>query len=248
MNSKEIRNKMYKFFYSEKFIATVMSIFFVINVSNNVKGQSTDNLPCYSITQETGKPSILYEFNPNDRTWRRIGNTQKFNIKSIAIDAENSTIYAVDSGMVGKINPVTAEFLPIGEVGTGFGDFGFVKFDNIRGLAFDPTFNVLYATHNVPGFANNSNDLLLKINPRTGSIIRHTIMDSLAARLVDYARIEKTNSWTFEALPIRDINDIAFHPFSGELYAFHKQGNPAVLSILNVNDCLLYTSPSPRDS
>ncbi len=236
MNSKEIRNKMYKFFYSEKFIATVMSIFFIINLSYIVTGQSTDNLPCYSIAQENGEPVVLYELNPTNLEWRSIGNTQRFNIRSIAIDAENSTIFAVDSGTLGTLNPVSAEFEAIGKVGTGFGDFGFIEFNNIRGLAYDPVFKVLFATHNIPGFANNSNDLLLKINPSTGSIIRHTMMDSLGARLVDYARIEKTNSWTIGALPIRDINDIAFHPFSGQLYAFHKQGKPAVLSILNIND------------
>jgi len=241
MNSKVIRIKMYKFFYSEKFIAIIISIFFIINITSKVVGQSSDNLPCYSLAQKIGEPAILYEFNPNEtdptiNRWSIIGSTNKFNIKSLAIDPQKSIIYAVDSGTLGKLNPITAAFETIGKIGFGYGDFDTIEFNNIHGLAFDLAENVLFATHKVPGFAPTSNDLLLKINPETGSIIRHTMLDSLGTTAVDYARIEKTNSWTIGALPILDINDIAFHPFSGQLYAFHKQGNPAVLSILNQID------------
>lgn len=241
MNSKKIRNKMYKVFYFEKFIVIVITIFLIINNSFFTTAQSSANLPCYSITQELGEPGILYEFNPNETDptvsrWRRIGSTNRFNIQSIAINIQNSTIYAVDSGMLGKINPITAAFDTIGRIGAGFGDFGYIEFNNIRGLAFSSMDSMLYATHNVPGFATNSHDLLIKINPSTGQLIQQAMVDSLGSSVVDYARIEKTNSWTVNALPIRDINDIAFHPFSGQLYAFHKQGYPAVLSILNQTD------------
>jgi len=203
--------------------------------------QSTENLPCYSIAQEFGEPAILYEFNPNEidptkNRWRRIGSTDRLSIKSIAINVQNSTIYAVDSGTLGKLNPVTAEFDSIGVIGTGYGDFGHIEFNNIRGLTYSPIDSILYATHNVPGFDDDSHDLLLKINPLTGELIRQAMLDSLGSSRVDYARIEKTNSWTIGALPIRDINDIAIHPYSGLLYAFHKQGYPAVLSILNQED------------
>jgi len=241
MNSKEIRITMSKFFYSEKFKAIVIFLFFIINISFFAVGQSSFNLPCYSLAQEVGQPAILYEFNPNEtdltkNKWRCIGNTHKYNIRSLAIDAKKSIIYAVDSGTLGKLNPITAEFETIGNIGSGFGDFDSIEFNNIHGLAYNSIEEVLFATHKVPGFSANSNDLLLKISPLTGSIIRHTMLDSLGARAVDYARIEKTNSWTIGALRILDINDIAFHPFSGELYAFHKQGYPAVLSILNQTD------------
>lgn len=241
MNSKKIRNTMYKFFYSEKIVVIVITIFLTINISFFTAAQSSENLPCYSITQEIGKPAVLYEFNPNEtdsnvNRWRRIGSTNRFNIQSIAIDFQNSTIYAVDSGMLGKINPITAEFDTIGEIGAGFGDFGYVKFNNIRGLTFSSFDNLLYATHNVPGFAFDSHDLLLKIDPLTGKFVTHAMLDSLGSGNVDYARIEKTNSLTVDALPIRDVNDIAFHPFSGELFAFHKQGYPAVLSKINQTD------------
>jgi len=237
MNSKkkEIRNKMFNFLFFKKIIATIIVIIFVINIS---KGQSSDNLPCYSLAQELDEPVVLYEYNPTNMLWRCIGSTNMYSIKSIAIDSKNSIIYAVDSGKLGKLNPITAEFTFIGEIGSGTGDFGEIDFNNIRGLAYHPIDEVLFATHTIPGFSSTSNDLLLKVNPLTGGVIRQTMIDSsgIDSVRVDYARIEKTNSWTIGALTILDINDIAIHPYSGELYAFHKQGKPAVLSILNQED------------
>jgi len=235
MNSKtkKIRIKMFNFLYFKKIISIIISIVFVINIS---KGQSSENLPCYSIAQEIDEPAVLYEYNPTSRFWRSVGSTNMYGINSIAIDSKNSIIYAVDGGALGYLNPVTAEFTFIGEIGSGDGDFGNIAFDNIQGLAYHPLEQILVATHNVAGFSNTTNDLLLKIDPLTGKAIKETMIDSSGTSLVDYARIEKTNSWTIGALTIRDINDIAIHPYSGELYAFHKQGKPAVLTILNQED------------
>lgn len=233
MKSKNNESIKFIFILNIKyFIKNIFSFVFVMFYINTVSGQSLPNLPCYSISKQDGVASELYEYNPASHTWRNIGSTNSLDINSIAINPVTSKIYAVDGGTLGTINPSTAEFTPIGEIGIAKGAFGPIEINNVTGLSFHPFSEALYATHNIPGFAEKSNDLLLQIDVNTGSVIKEAMTDSIP-ELADYVRIEYISTLTSLGEKIRDVYDIAFDPVYGDLFAFQRQFAPAVLTQIN---------------
>jgi len=75
------------------------------------------DLASFSIGKENGKSDALYQFNPIIFQWVKIGHLNTTGIFSIAIDSENFIIYAVDGKTLGTINPINADFTPIGLLG-----------------------------------------------------------------------------------------------------------------------------------
>jgi len=186
--------------------------------------QSISKIPCYALAQQNNQAIELIEYNPDVIEWRAIGSTGKFNLKSIAIDSENSIIYSVDKHTLGTLNPVTGKFTTIGRIGVGDGAFGQVDMNNVYGLAWHPTEKILYATQQTSGY--DSLDMLLKIDPANGKIIQAGFGSD------DYVLLEKANGLS-TTIPIYTVRAIAFQASTAELYTVYRQNNEAVLAILN---------------
>lgn len=171
-------------------------------------------------------------------------------------------------GMFGTIDATTGIFTGIGFVGSGNGDLGTVLLDDIDGLTFDPINNVMYASQRIEGAGPGTEDLLFKIDVATGAVLSGAMVDKNGAP-ADYAVIpmifggtfakfgvdydnftSKANKQTGEKstasatsgrypVDIFDVSDIAYNPYTGQLFAVHNMYNINVISILNPSDASL---------
>jgi len=199
----------------------------------------------YSVAHNNGNANVLYQFNATTNQWKEIGLTGTTSIKAIATDIVNKTIYAVDGGTFGTINPQTGMFSPIGEVGQANGDKGVVDLNNIEGLTFDPINQIIYATHRVYSGeicapVSQSNDLLFQIDISTGQFKPNAMLDA-DAEPIDYAVVQEVPFPSIsDACSIfntmYDVNDIAYNTYTGELYSIQNQKFAGVISVINAVD------------
>jgi len=221
-----------------KFFISLCIIICIATFSLNA--QLSTNSTCYTIAHNNGTNNVLFKLYGQTNEWVEIGLTGADNIKSIATDKVNKIIYAVEGETFGKINPQTGLFSPIGAIGQAEGDFGTIVLNNIEGLSFDATNNIMYATHRIESglFCNlipSSNDLLFQIDVSTGQFINDIMLDS-NGNLADYAVIEETianNDYTCLAY---DVNDIAYNAFTGELYTIQNNDYDCVITIIDKVD------------
>lgn len=193
-------------------VAVVVTLAFIC--ATNVNSQSIPGKPCYSVAIDANNNVDLYELDPATSVWQNVGNTSRSAIQSIAIDPTDATIYAVDGGELGTLNSATGVFTAIGNIGNGNGETGQVAMNNIYGLTYSDAEDVLYATQRTLEWEN---DLLIKINPNTGALIGAGFVDG-SGNAADYALIQSVFS---AANDVYDVQDIAFHPGTGDLYVQH---------------------------
>lgn len=196
--------------------------------SSSAKAQYS--LPGYLLGQSSNQNVELYHYNSITQQWRRVGNTGRSNIKSIAVHSNNELVYAVDGGTLGTLNPITAQFTAIGNIGSGNGENGTQTFSNIYGLAFDANREILYATN------RNSNgiDELLQINPTTGKLIKNSMINS-AGNLADYKLMNirtfyfgsNYTSYKFLDLSYDNENDLLYimHNYFSTLHGINAYKN-----------------------
>lgn len=215
--------------------------------------------PCYTVSEDGGSfPNMLFEFDPSSQMWTNIGEIDPIGdkIEAIATDPINDIIYAYDAGraVLGIINPDAANnrtlFTPINEsfagqgVGTANGNYGAVKLDDVDGLTFDPVNMILYGTHRINSGAicntlPNSNDVLFQIDISTGRFVPGAMLDA-NDNPVDYAIIEEVVDRTLASVgcpgiggtggAVYDVDDIAYNPYDGELYAISNQDGPGTIT------------------
>lgn len=173
-------------------------------------------MPAFILSKQANSAVILYKLNSITNTWEVVGNTGKFNIKSLAIDSGNEIIYVVDGGKLGSLNPSTSEFVLIGEIGYAFGENGQVTIDKVYGLAFDSNRNVLYATHRMSGF-----DILFQINPATGKIVSNSMVNSKGEQ-ADYKAIEIKTFYFGTVYNSDEIIDITYDNERKVLFIAHN--------------------------
>jgi len=158
----------------------------------------------------------LYEYNSLNQQWRQVGNTGQSNIKSIAVCANSELIYAVDGGTLGTLNPLTAQFTAIGNIGSGSGENGIKSFTNIQGLAFDGNRQILYATNR----NNNGIDELIQINPVTGKLIKNSMRNS-SGSIVDYKIIDIQTFYFGSIYTSYKFLDLSYDDENAMLYITH---------------------------
>jgi len=174
-------------------------------------------IPFGKSSQTPGQSVELYAYNSLNQQWKRVGNTGRNNIKSIAVRADNELVYAVDGGTLGTLNPVTAKFTAIGNVGSGNGENGTRSFTNIYGLAFDANRQILYATNR----NNNGIDELIKINPSNGKIIKNSMINS-SGNLADYKIIEMKTFYFGNLYDSYKFFDLSYSNEEEILYITHN--------------------------
>jgi len=213
-----------------------LSIFFClqcVGITANGQTDFNDGLAIFSIGKEMSKTDAFYQFEEATNSWLQIGNLGTTGIYSIAIDDENFKIFAVDGGTLGFINPVTANFTTIGNIGSGDGLLGFINIEQVYGLAFEPIEKVLYATHRMGG---QEDDLLVKINPQTGEIIKQQLQDE-NFNPVDYTLIESsTRATIFPPPPLTETTSILYDTLTANLFCVQRSYDNIALCLINKLD------------
>jgi len=220
--------------YKYKFLKII--IFFnlqCLGLITNGQTNFNDGLSVFCIGKELGKTDALYQFEERVNSWQKIAHLGTESIYSIAIDDDNFKLYAVNGGELGFINPVTAKFTIIGNIGSATGLSGTISINQVYGLAFEPIEKVLYATHRMQG---QEDDILVKINPQTGKIITQQMQDE-NFNPVDYALIESsTRATVFPPPPLTETTSIAYDPITTELYCMQRSFDNIALCRINKLD------------
>jgi len=214
--------------------------------------------PCYTVNEGgVNNPNMLFEYDPSTQSWTIIGEIDPIGdlIEAIATDPINDIIYAYDAGtdVLGIINPNNQNsrtlFTPIGSlgegVGTANGDYGPVKLDDVDGLTYDPVNKILYGTHRIKsGFdlcnpEPYTNDVLFQIDVSTGMFVPGAMVDA-NNNPSDYAIVEASvqSDLIFECSvfgnnKVYDVDDIAYNPYTGQLFAISNQETPSCITLIN---------------
>lgn len=150
-----------------------------------------------------------------------IGSIGAFDVEAIAYWPATGVLYAADGGQLGTLNTNSAAYSLLGSFGSGNGSAGTKTFGDINGLAFQPFTGELYGSvRDATG-----QDLLIRINPATGA----HISDAFGSG-VDYLVIQSAATTTFS-----EIDDLAFDPETGALYAIANQGNSSADTLIQID-------------
>ncbi len=200
-------------------------------MSNNNSNSIFYDVALFTIGKMPNKTDMLYQYKPTIYKWVKIGDIGTTGIHSIAIDVENFIIYAVDGGTLGTLNPVTAQFTAIGNIGGGNGEYGFANINQVYGLTFDPIQKVLFATSRIEGSA----DVLVKINPIDGKLIKNSFIN-LFFQSIDYSIIEAAND---KAELLADVSCLIYDPITRQLICIQSGYNKIAMSLINKNSGFL---------
>jgi len=212
----------------------LLMLLFATASTTVVNAQILTDFPCYAVSEDNGAPNVLFVYDPVGNQWNEVGVTGGTLIESIATDPVTDIIYAVDAGQFGTIDATTGVFTALGPgVGSVLanGDLGPIALDDIDGLTYDPINMVMYASHRIGSTGPGTNDLLFQIDPSTGLFIPGVMEDS-AGNPADYAVVPEVFDGSFGG-DVYDVDDIAYNPYTGQLFAIQNQDGPGTITELN---------------
>lgn len=177
-----------------------------------------DSTVCYAIADNQGKlpgggtannQDQLVQIDRLTGATTLIGATNSLDVEAMTFvpNGAANLLYAVDGGTLGTVDITTGAFTPIGAAGSGNGALGKINFNVIIGLAYDQQNNTLYATQSKDG----QNAVLLQIDRQTGAYVPNAFGPGQ-----DYAVIPTV---LVNGQPAQNVDDLAFDPTSGLLYA-----------------------------
>ncbi len=173
----------------------------------------------YLYTVSDSDDKLLYMPKDGSAGATEIGSTGVDGIEAIVISLDEQTLYAANDGTFGTLNWNTGAFTPIGDFGTGNGSEGSETFDDVDGLAFDPSTGILYGSNRRGG-----DDLLFQINPNTGAFVPGAFGGD------DYVVIATT-----PAVGLDDVDDLAIDPSDGQMYATVNHSSGADERLVKIN-------------
>jgi len=195
------------------------------------------NNSCYCIEESNAQPNFLYRYRVAQEDWIRMeaieytGGSSKLaeRMEAMAINAVDGVIYAFDGDKFGSIEIGTNKFTYINSSleGTGKIKGTIIKnfaFGDVDGLTYNPYTRELWATNRLNG--NNANDILFKINPETGEVIKNFFGG------YDFIEIEESFDSTLGG-SVYDVDDIAINPFTNQLFAIQNQNGPGIITEIN---------------
>ncbi len=164
--------------------------------------------------------------------------TGTVDIESMAVDPVTGVIYTANAGNFGSLDRITGAFTSIGPaaIGTGFG-FATVgatatsqlPFNDIDGLAFDPTSGLLYAAVRRAG---TPEDLLIRIDPMTGTYVQNAFdTDANTNTREDFVIIRSVTSG---GAVRNDIDDLAVD-LDGTLYGIANSDGTGDQVLIRIN-------------
>lgn len=194
----------------------------------SANGQILTDFPCYAVAKNNGDANVLYGYLPNGNEWERISPTQTKTITAIAADSNNQILYAFESkggvagndGAFGLIDNVTRDFMAIGSPGIGTGDYGPILLNNVTGLTYQNSVNIMFAVHSIEGEGGQTNDLLFRIDPANGKVIKNAMINGEEV-YTDYVVLEKVIDYE-TGDSFNNVSDVAVHPRRGELYIVYE--------------------------
>ncbi|MEN8199734.1 MAG: SdrD B-like domain-containing protein, partial [Thermodesulfobacteriota bacterium] len=141
---------------------------------------ATFPLYCYVIAdRDTSEAQVdrLFKYTFREDRLEYLNHLGVIDVETMTLSLDGKTIYATNGGVLGTIDPtpgITDSFTPINPagVGSGRGDYGTVLMADLDGIAFDPSTDALYATERYMEEDPNIMDLLIQIDPASGTIIR----------------------------------------------------------------------------
>jgi len=210
-------------------ITILTIVFLVISIQFNF-AQILYGTNCYTVSSGD-TPNVLFKYDYVTEKWNQVGVTGGTSIEAIALGPTSEIIYAVDGGTFGTINTNTASFKIIGNIGKANGDFGEIELNDIDGLTFDPVNKVMYGTHRINGNGPDTNDVLFQIDVSTGKVVPGAMLNS-NNNPADYAIIEEVYESTLRD-NVYDVDDIAYHVYTEELYAIQNYDGPSTITIIN---------------
>lgn len=227
---------------SIKIKVAILSITLLLTAINYSYGQNSGlqnlgELDSYILAKNLNGEVYLYQLDINNMNWIELGNTNRTDIQALSIHPSTSIMYAVSNGELGTLSYQTGAFATIGSIGNGNGNYGNLVLDNIYGLTCSYTENAIYATHRIDGFTSDADDVLLKIDLETGSIIPDSFKD-LNNSDVDYAVIPNIFFDGFSP-NAGDIVDISIDPFTNKMYTIHTNGIKSGTTLINIQNAAL---------
>lgn len=231
-NTVFITNSTYNFIRKNRLIIYLFLLIIFLTQQLALGQNQTDDAPAFILAQQANNDVELYRLNSITNTWKAVGSTGQSSIRSLAVDSENEIIYAVAGGKLGALNPNTGTFSSIGEIGTGAGEFGDMKIDNVYGLAYDANRKILYASHRRSDF-----DVLLQINPKTGKIISGSMINN-ANKKADYKTVLIETFYFGRVYESKDFVDLAYNNEQKTLYIIHNYFSylHGINSYLNIDE------------
>ena len=208
------------------YLKLIITLVFCVALTQ-INAQILSDFPCYAVAEDNGAPNFFFEYDPVSKSWANIGVTGTGFIESIATDPINDIIYAMDNGTLGTIDAATGAFSQIATLGTADGAIGNILMNDVDGLSYDPANQILWASQRISGEGEGTNDLLFKIDPATAAIIPGEFVNG-----DDYAVVEEVFDSTFGG-PVYDVDDIAYNPYTGILYAIQNQDGPGVITSID---------------
>lgn len=208
-----LANQHYKSAYASYFLLPVIFCFVFASAFSQADRYF---IPAYTLSQIPDEDVLLHQMNSNTNEWKVLGKTGRTGIRSLAIDSKNQKVYAVDGGTLGTLNQSNGKFTPIGNIGVGVGDNGIISMNNIYALAYDDKRDILYASQR-----RNSFDVILKINPRDGKIIKNGMVNE-AGKSADYKVIEIKTFFFAQIHTSYNFVDLAYDSKSEILYIAHN--------------------------
>ena len=190
----------------------------------------TSGMLCYLVADNdnngTGSADVFTTLAAGASSDVKVGGTWTSLIEAIAYNPWTGKLFATDGGDLGTINLHTGEFTEIGDIGGGEGEDGWLDFNDVDGLSFNPYTTELWGSVRRTG----ERDFLIKIDPKTGSAVKNAFGPG-----VDYIVIKpEVTNWYGPELD--DIDDLAWDPETGDLYAINNHdGMDSRLVILQPN-------------
>jgi hypothetical protein len=165
-------------------------------------------------------PDTLYTVDPITGAQTVIGSTSLFSVEAMAIDPINKTLYVTSEDTFGIISPLTGGFTFISKVGSVNGAVGTKNINDIDGLTYDVTNNILWGSNRSGTEQDGNDDYIFQLDPATGIPIANAFGAGIGYLIID--------------TPEDDLDDLAMHP-NGTLYAISNAGSTGNQRLITIN-------------
>ena len=180
-------------------------------------GACSQEVVCYAAS-DVSSDEALFRYSSLSNTWTRLGSTNVTQIEALAYDYIRDTIYTVNDEVFGFLDSNTGNFTPLSTaMGNIDGPNGTENVSSVDGLTYDHSTERFWASERREGSATDL-DYIFQIDRYTGQ----PVLDAFGPGqdyIVAQAAIDPSNGNL-----LRDIDDLALDPRTGELYAIANQG------------------------
>lgn len=201
------------------------ALFTVLLQSTVLFSQIDNAFSCFAVGKNALLEDVFYEYNSASNTWAEISKSTNSNITALTSNPVTKTLYAVNGQSFGTFIPTSGSFNAISHINkTLSGELGGINIKSVGAMTYDAVNQEIYAVYRLTDYP----DIIFKINPETGEIIRNGFKHSKTKVKVDYQVVEELELDG----NIYDIaSDITLDPLSGQLYVMYQHRNDFCLVV-----------------